>query len=444
MANWKNRIVGTGEESPTDLIAAANPNNPRLHPDRQEQALGDVLDKVGFIDRVIVNKRTGRLIDGHLRVKMALAKGETSVPVEYVDLSAEEEKLVLATFDPIAGLAEFDPEILKGLAESVKLDFDFDLSGVFDNGEFDGLIADGDGGGEPADVEPQIDRAAELQKEWRTEFGQVWQLGRHKIACVDSLDGEVIKILIDADEVSMIWADPPYGISIVAPNGYVGGGEAYDIPFGGVKNAVRRGTGYYPIKSRSKNTTKGLGSIGDANPVDVGKYYPICGDDTTETACKSALLLLDLFPTACHFWWGGNYYTNVLPPSSCWVIWDKDNTGNFADCEMAWTNQPSAARIFEHRWNGMLKASEHGQRRVHPTQKPIALARWCFERYGNPNDVIFDPFLGSGISVLAAEQLGNGRRLIGCEIIPEYIAVIIQRWVDLTGDTPELISDLQT
>lgn len=155
MAKWKNRIIGEGEETPVDLMETANPDNPRRHPDKQEQALEDILDKVGFIDRVIVNKRTGKLIDGHLRVKMALAKGEPSVPVEYVDLSPAEEKLVLATFDPITGLAEFDPEILKSLAESVKLDFDFDLSGVFDEGRFEGIIGNGSGETERSDVGPQ-------------------------------------------------------------------------------------------------------------------------------------------------------------------------------------------------------------------------------------------------------------------------------------------------
>jgi hypothetical protein len=173
--------------------------------------------------------------------------------------------------------------------------------------------------------------------------------------------------------------------------------------------------------------------------VDVGKYAPVAGDSSIETAEKSATMLLDLYPNAVHFWWGGNYYTNVLPPSPCWVIWDKDNTGNFADCEMAWSNHNGAARIFEHRWNGMLKASEHGQRRVHPTQKPVALFKWCVEKYLKGGGVVFDPFLGSGISIIGAEELGENYTVIGCELAPEYIATTIQRWVNLTGKTPVLI-----
>lgn len=89
----------------------------------------------------------------------------------------------------------------------------------------------------------------------------------------------------------------------------------------------------------------------------------------------------------------------------------------------------------------MLKASEQGQRRVHPTQKPVALPQWCFEKYGKADDVIFDPFLGSGISVIAAENLDDGRRVIGCELSPEYIATVIQRYLDHANTQPQLLSN---
>ena len=142
------------------------------------------------------------------------------------------------------------------------------------------------------------------------------------------------------------------------------------------------------------------------------------------------------------FWWGANNYANALPPTTCWIVWDKrddQTSNNFADAELAWSNHKSAVRIFRHLWNGLMKASERGERRVHPTQKPVALAAWCFERYGKEGDIILDPFLGSGISVIAAEQMHN-RRVYGCELSPEYVAVVIQRWVDLTGKQPRLVT----
>src|SRR5438309_1172713 len=95
---WKVRIIGHGMEPPDQLLA--NPLNWRIHAKFQQDALAGVLDQVGWVQEVIVNQRTGHLVDGHLRVTLALRRGEVSIPVKYVDLSEQEEALVLATLDP--------------------------------------------------------------------------------------------------------------------------------------------------------------------------------------------------------------------------------------------------------------------------------------------------------------------------------------------------------
>ena len=114
---WRNRIMGAGEEAPSAL--AANPLNWRLHPKRQQDALAGSLDSVGWVQQVLVNRRTGYVVDGHARVELALARHEPRVPVLYVDLSPEEERLVLATLDPIGALASADTERLSGLLAQV-------------------------------------------------------------------------------------------------------------------------------------------------------------------------------------------------------------------------------------------------------------------------------------------------------------------------------------
>lgn len=118
--------------------------------------------------------------------------------------------------------------------------------------------------------------------------------------------------------------------------------------------------------------------------------------------------------------WGGNYYANWLPASSCWLVWDKDNGDNdFADCELAWTSFPSAVRIFKWRWNGMLQGDmKHKEERVHPTQKPLPLMKWCIEKYGKDFDVILDPFGGSMTTLVAAKLLG--KRAIAIELDENY------------------------
>jgi hypothetical protein len=117
---WQNRIVGYGEEAPGEFIA--NAKNWRVHPKYQQDALEAVLNQVGYVQSVIVNKRTGYLIDGHLRVMLAERNNETTVPVVYVDLSEEEESIILATIDPLSAMAATDSAKLAELLESVQID----------------------------------------------------------------------------------------------------------------------------------------------------------------------------------------------------------------------------------------------------------------------------------------------------------------------------------
>lgn len=436
---WTNRIIESGAASPQELAKGMHPLNWRGHPENQRQALEEALDSLGILQPVLFNKSSGRVIDGHLRIELAVLKGQPLIPVNYVELTDDEEALALATLDAITEQAEpIAAQLAKLLERTKALTADRPgLAGMLEELRQRAGVNGQHGNGQEREAPTEVE-AEKYHKKWKVNPGDVWQLGQHTIACLDSLDEANVKKIVGDSVVTFAFADPPYGINIVATNGYVGGGEAYDIPFGGVKNRIDKGLGSSD-GAKPFGSKKVSGSVGTANLIDVGKYYPVAGDSTTATAKQSAALLLSLYPGACHVWWGANYYTDALPPSPCWIVWDKDNTGNFADCEMAWTNQPTAARIFEHRWNGMLKASEQGQRRIHPTQKPIALACYCFEEYGNPGDVIIDPFLGSGISVLAAEELGD-RRVIGFELEPVYISVILERWQQLTAQPPRLVT----
>lgn len=115
-----NRIVETGEVDPKKLLP--NPKNWRKHPDKQADAMSGILDEIGWIQDVIVNRRTGRMIDGHLRVEIAIKNKEPVVPVSYVDLSEEEEEKAILTFDPLGAMAEADKKLLEELMGSVSSD----------------------------------------------------------------------------------------------------------------------------------------------------------------------------------------------------------------------------------------------------------------------------------------------------------------------------------
>jgi DNA modification methylase len=120
---------------------------------------------------------------------------------------------------------------------------------------------------------------------------------------------------------------------------------------------------------------------------------------------------------------GGNFY--VLPPSPSWLVWDKDNTGDFADCELAWTNWPTAVRRIIYRWNGFMQ--EPGcvkETRYHPTQKPLPVIKWCLSLAPQAHTIL-DPFMGSGTTLRAAKDLG--RQAIGIEIEEKYCEIAVNR-----------------
>lgn len=194
--------------------------------------------------------------------------------------------------------------------------------------------------------------------------------------------GDCCEILPALPKVDAVVTDPPYGIGEAAKNHQS-------------RNRVQNGR---PIIS-----------------TDYGKSE---WDDKPATAEQLAACVAAAEKSIV---WGGNYFG--LPAASKWLVWDKENSGDFADCELAWTNLPGAVRIFRHMWNGMLRASERTTPRVHPTQKPIALMEWCITQAAATE--VLDPFMGSGTTGVACMNLG--RKFIGIEIEKKYFDIACER-----------------
>jgi DNA modification methylase len=130
---------------------------------------------------------------------------------------------------------------------------------------------------------------------------------------------------------------------------------------------------------------------------------------------------------ACSRWqiiFGGNFFE--VPPSSCWLVWDKQNTGDFGDCELAWTNLPKAVRRIYWRWNGMIRKGS--DERVHPTQKPVGVMSWCLGQLPGGVSLICDPFMGSGTTGVAAVR--HGLSFVGIERVPQYFDAACKRIAD--------------
>ena len=149
-------------------------------------------------------------------------------------------------------------------------------------------------------------------------------------------------------------------------------------------------------------------------------YAPVYGDD--KPFDPQYILSLNV-PTLL---FGANYFSNKLPHSSGWVVWDKLRPAGLdqSDAEFAWTNFIKGVRVFRHLWHGMMRASEHGEN-YHPTQKPVALIVWILSLQWTPAGTVLDPFLGSGTTAVACEQLG--RKWIGIEIEEKYCEIAAKR-----------------
>jgi len=125
--------------------------------------------------------------------------------------------------------------------------------------------------------------------------------------------------------------------------------------------------------------------------------------------------------------WGANHFIDrIAKPSSCWLVWDKLNSGDFADCELAYTSFKTAVRKFEFRWSGMLQGDmKNKEKRIHPTQKPIKLYEWLLTNYAKPGQRILDTHGGSMSSAIAANNLGF--EIVCCELDQDYYKAACER-----------------
>ncbi len=377
------------------------------------------IENHGFIVPFFVWKSEDKnyILDGHQREAVLSKMANEGVvlpeafPVVYVE--AENEK------DAKAKLLAINSQYGK-MTEQSLFDFagmDFDFSELAENFtlpvDMKNLKSFFDEAGK-SDSE-KLDDVPE-ERETDIQAGDMFQLGRHRLLCGDSIEPQTFEKLLKTGEiVDCVLTDPPYGINVVKKE-RIGGGGA----FGGIKNLKQ--------------------TISGNNIIKANEYFPVKGDETTETAEKN-YLLLKLNGIKNFIFFGGNYFTDFLPASRGWACWDKidgleGTTKNFSDCELIWTSFNCPARIFRHRWQGLLKGSEHNEKRIHPTQKPVKLLVDIMDNY-RAGKVILEPFAGSGSTLLACEK--TDRSCYAVEYEPLYCQVIIDRWEKLTGKKAERI-----
>ena len=376
----------------------ANPKNWRRHPPSQEAALRGVLEDIGFADAVIARETDDglELIDGHLRQEVM---GDQVVPVLIVDVTEEEADKMLLTYDPLAMMAHADQDQLLHLLR----DTQFESKAVNDMLE---AVANGERLPMPDltepvdDPGPQIDRADELREKWQTERGQVWEVGRHRLMCGDCTSPEDVGgVLLAGEKPGLMVTDPPYGIDY---------DPAWRVKAAQEGHLAYEATRIGEVRNDDRADWK---QAWDCFPGDVlYAWHPPGATSLVHARAiqdSGFMLRAQIIWAKSHFPIGrGDYHLRHEP---CWYA----------------VRQGQAAHRTKDRtqttlWQINLDKNVEGG---HSTQKPVECMARAIRNHTFPD--VYDPFLGSGTTMVAAEQLG--RICYGMEIEPKYVAVTLER-----------------
>jgi DNA modification methylase len=366
-------------------------NNPRKLSDTAIEKVAMSLKEYGFRQPIVVDKDRV-IVAGHTRFRASKKLGLKNVPISIIDNLTEEQINAYRIADNrTAEESEWDNELLKmEIKELEAKDFKLDLLG-FNDEQLNNILFEEKQGLTDEDEVP------ETPEEPISKLGDIWKLGNHRLMCGDSTKEDDVKKLINNNKIDLIYTDPPYGIN-------------------------------------EKGDRLGRDGLAES------RKYKDFKDDTIKYAVDSYVLCEDIIKAPRQVWWGANYYCHYLPLSNNWFVWDKrvedKQKDTQSDCELAWVKSKwSSIRIFRHLWKGMMKDSEKGQRRVHPTQKPVALAEWSFD-YFKDFDNVLDLFGGSGSTMISCEKKNKNCYMM--EFEPHYVDVIIKRWENFTGKKAEL------
>ena len=393
-------------EMAVDLVELVeHPRNPNKHGDKQIALLAKIIRNQGWRNPIVVSADSGFIVAGHGRLMAAKVLNVEQVPVDYQPFDNEAEEYAhLIADNRIAELAEADKSELAKLVRELEDKIDLDLTG-FDAPSLEELLATKEE--KQVDAEPKTDKAAELQVKWKTEKGQLWKLGEHRLLCGDSTNAKDVERVLGDDKADIMVTDPPYGVN------------------------------YDPSWRAEAGITLNENKLGKVQNDDIADWTPAWqlfdGDVcyVYHAGAKAGTVQQSLedsgFNIRSQIIWSkdkmalsrGDYHWQHEP---CWYGVRDGKKGNRTEDRTQTTVWQIAAR----------EDSGHG----HGTQKPVE----CMARpiRNHHCSTVYEPFSGSGTTIIACEQLDKKCRAI--EIDPNYVAVALERYVDATGKEPVLLN----
>lgn len=379
-----------------------DPDNANEHPEENKAAIRASLEAFGQVQPIVVQKTTKRVIAGNARLQIMRELEWTHANVLELDMSDERAIAFGLADNRTAKLARWNAaKVLELVGRLEAFDADLATAVGFDDTELakltniaakeEQLALDAAAGAERVREE---DDDVDEDSPARVQLGEVWRLGDHAIRCGD-IDDTPPSFLRSMGFPALALHDPPYGINIV-------------------------GKGLADGKVHGSAVTKR------------SKFPKIVGDDKPydPTPCIGSGKVVVV--------WGANHFADKLPPSAAWIVWDKRvdlPAFSFSDAELAWVSEGGSVRIIRHMWSGFMRETERNEKRVHPTQKPVAVLAEIIGKFTRPGDTVTDFYLGSGSTLIACER--TKRRCIGTEISPRYCDTIIARWEKATGKKAE-------
>lgn len=393
------------------------PERPHIHAPSQIEALRRSLREFGFVVPLVIDN-SGTVIDGAAVLRAAIAEGFEQAPCVIADhLSESQQRAFHLAVNRLSELASWDRELLS--AELCYLrdnGFDIELTGFTAD---DMLIA-------PLEaVEDNFDPA--FSEVPRCKLGEVWQLGRHRLLVGDCTDGEAVSRLFNGETASLLLTDPPYGVDYK-------GGTARHLT---IANDNLKGNALYKLLSAALNLSLKF--------LDRGSPFYVWHSDgenglSFRAACADCRLtvrqtLVWVKPSATlsrqDYHWQHEPALHGDADGECAL----DVPGNWDDHMTALYGWKPGER---HRWcsdrkqTSVVEFPRPMRSEEHPTMKPVKLFAYCIANSTLPNAIVYDPFCGSGTTVIACEQLNRSAYV--AELDPVYADVIIRRWEALTGE----------
>lgn len=388
-----------------------NPRNWRTHPKAQQDALRGILAEVGYADALLARELPDgslMLVDGHLRAETT---PDQEVPVLVLDIDQAEADKLLLSLDPLAALAETNSTALDALLREVDTGSEGLQQMYADLAEAAELYQD-------ADKEIVEDEIPEPPADPITKPGDLWTLGDHRLFCGDSTKPEDVERLMLGAKADLMLTDPPYNVAL------------------GMNETPEQ------AKARNRRTDGKVVANDSMSDQEFRAFLVACFQQSFSS----------MKPGASFYVWhadseGFNFRGAVRDCGEkvrqC-LVWAKDvlvmgrqdYQWQHEPCLYGWKDGAAHGWYSDRKQTTLLKFDRPSRNQEHPTMKPVGLFAYLISNSTAPQGLAYDPFLGSGTTLIAAEQLG--RKCYGIEISPAYCDVIVKRWETLTGKKAEL------